>query len=82
MRRQRAATLASHLFADDNKKYLSTDLLGDEPVKPGFLAPQVALVSVRAFERVYETCCDSEERALKAEPRPNGGLATCLRRAV
>ncbi len=70
------------VFADDNKKYLSTDLLGDEPVKPGFLAPQVALVSVRAFERVYETCCDAEDGALEAEPRPNGGLATCVRRAV
>ena len=27
------------VFADDNKKYLSTDLMRREPAKEGFLAP-------------------------------------------
>ena len=40
------------VFPDDNKKYLSTDLLRDEPVRDGYLAPEVELVSYRAFRRV------------------------------
>lgn len=46
------------VFPDDNKKYLSTDLLGKEPVKDGFLSPDIRLKSVRAFKRVCHTCCD------------------------
>jgi cysteine synthase A len=49
------------VFADDNKKYLSTDLLGDEPVKKDFLSPDVKLLSFRAFKRVCFTCCNPEE---------------------
>ena len=44
------------VFADDNKKYLSTDLLRDEPVRAGFMSPEVTLVSVRALRRVCLTC--------------------------
>jgi cysteine synthase A len=44
------------VFADDNKKYLSTDLLRDEPVRPGFRAPEVTLRGVRALRRVCQTC--------------------------
>lgn len=36
------------LFPDDNKKYLSTDLLREEPVKPTFLSPFVELISYEA----------------------------------
>ena len=36
------------VFSDDNKKYLSTDLLKDEPVKDGFLSPDVELLSYSA----------------------------------
>ena len=35
------------VFSDDNKKYLSTDLLAEEPVKPGMLSPDVALRGLR-----------------------------------
>lgn len=31
------------VFCDDNKKYLSTDLMRDEPVKSGYLTPDVEL---------------------------------------
>ena len=46
------------VFADDNKKYLSTDLLKEEPVKPGFLSTEVELLHYRAIKRVCHTCCD------------------------
>ena len=49
------------VFADDNKKYLSTDLLREEPVGAGFLSPGVRLKGFRAFRRVCATCCDPEE---------------------
>ncbi len=44
------------VFADDNKKYLSTDLMRKEPVKERFLSPQVKLESFRAINRVCELC--------------------------
>jgi cysteine synthase len=46
------------IFADDNKKYLSTDLLREEPHKPNFMSPNIELLSMRAFRRVCYTCCD------------------------
>lgn len=49
------------IFADDNKKYLSTDLLRDEPVKGGFISSDVELISFRAFKRVCHTCCNPED---------------------
>ena len=49
------------VFSDDNKKYLSTALLGDEPVKPDYLSPQVALTHFHAMKRVCNTCCDMYE---------------------
>lgn len=32
------------IFSDDNKKYLSTDLFRDEPVKKGFMTPEIELL--------------------------------------
>ncbi|NQU68832.1 MAG: PLP-dependent cysteine synthase family protein [Candidatus Marinimicrobia bacterium] len=49
------------VFPDDNKKYLSTDLLRQEPIKENFMAPHIKLLSVRAFKRVCTTCCDPQE---------------------
>jgi cysteine synthase A len=46
------------VFPDDNKKYLSTDLLRDEPVKEDSLSPHITLESFKAFKRVCHTCCD------------------------
>ena len=34
------------VFSDSNKKYLTTDLMKEEPVKPGFLTPDVELAGV------------------------------------
>jgi cysteine synthase A len=44
------------LFPDGNKKYLSTDLLRDEPVRPDYLAPEVELLGFRATGRVCRMC--------------------------
>jgi cysteine synthase len=46
------------VFPDDNKKYLSTDLLKEETVKEDFLSRDVELVNFRAFKRVCQTCCE------------------------
>ena len=32
------------ILCDDNKKYLSTDLMREEPLRPGYLSPQVELL--------------------------------------
>jgi cysteine synthase A len=67
------------VFPDDNKKYLSTDLLGNEPVKNSFLSKDVELVSYRAFKRVCHTCCDPEsclESNFKREPSEFQPLCT------
>lgn len=39
------------IFCDDNKKYLSTDLLRDEPVRPDYLAPHVELLDYGSIRR-------------------------------
>ena len=39
------------IFCDDNKKYLSTDLLRTEPVKAGYYSPDIELICYEAFKR-------------------------------
>jgi cysteine synthase A len=46
------------VFADSNKKYLSTDLLRDEPEHPEYLAPHVEIEGFDSFNRVCETCLE------------------------
>jgi cysteine synthase A len=41
------ATVAT-IFCDSNKKYLSTDLLRDEPVHPGYLTPEIELLGLES----------------------------------
>ena len=47
------ATVAT-VFPDSNKKYLSTDLFGDEPVKDVYLSPDIELLSYKTFGRLSE----------------------------
>ena len=54
-------SVVTTVFPDDNKKYLSTDLLREEPVKDGYLTPEVELLSYEAFRRVCYTCFDGDE---------------------
>jgi cysteine synthase A len=44
------------VFPDDNKKYLSTDLLRDEPVKSQYVSPGIGLTNFRALDRVCKMC--------------------------
>jgi cysteine synthase len=43
------------VFCDDNKKYLSTALTQEESVKPGYLTPQIELLSVGTIGRACES---------------------------
>jgi cysteine synthase A len=44
------------VFPDDNKKYLSTALLQEEPVRKGYLTPQVELLGTGILRRVCSAC--------------------------
>jgi len=46
------------LFPDDNKKYLSTDLLRPQPQRDGHLSPAVRLLGFRSVRRTCRTCWD------------------------
>ncbi len=72
------------IFPDDNKKYLSTDLLREEPVMDHFLSPAVELLNVQAFKRVCYTCCDPEICMESAEKNSveEENLPHCPRRVL
>lgn len=53
------------VFPDSNKKYLSTDLLKEEPVKEGFLSTDVELLSFSAQKRVCKLCFTPEDAVLE-----------------
>ena len=40
------------VFCDDNKKYLSTGLLKEEPVRAGYLTPDIELLDMRVIPRM------------------------------
>ncbi len=56
------------VFPDDNKKYLSTGLLKEEPVRGGFRSPGIELLGYRSFKRVCHTCCDPADCAEAPPP--------------
>lgn len=66
------------IFTDDNKKYLSTDLMRTEPVKPEHLTPEIALKGFVALKRACMTCCDGAEceRLPLLEAERDAGLET------
>jgi cysteine synthase A len=47
------------VFSDDNKKYLSTDLVREEPVGPAYVSPDVELCGLRALQRVCAMCASA-----------------------
>ena len=49
------------VFSDSNKKYLSTDLMREEPVKVGFLEPAIELHGFTAFNRSCQVCDVAED---------------------
>lgn len=55
------------VFPDDNKKYLSTDLLREEPSKASYLSAEVELTNYHAFKRVCYTCFEDEAEFVKID---------------
>jgi cysteine synthase A len=49
------------VFPDDNKKYLSTDLLREEPALPTHHTDQVELLGFASTRRVCRTCLAADE---------------------
>jgi cysteine synthase A len=49
------------VFSDDNKKYLSTALFGDEPVRDDYVTPGVELHGFEVLRRACRTCSDRDE---------------------
>lgn len=44
------------VFSDDNKKYLSTDLMKEEPAKGNYIAPHFELLGLRTIQRSCLFC--------------------------
>jgi cysteine synthase A len=60
------------VFSDCNKKYLTTDLMREEPIQDEFLTPDIELLNVRAIKRVCTTCYDPQECSVFAEVDVDG----------
>ena len=54
-------SVVATVFPDSNKKYLSTDLLREEPAKDDYVTPEVEFTGFRAFRGEYHTCCEQFE---------------------
>ncbi|MEI6275793.1 MAG: cysteine synthase family protein [Prolixibacteraceae bacterium] len=48
-------------FSDSNKKYLSTDLMDYEPVRPEYISNDIELIEFRVIRRVCKVCLDFED---------------------
>lgn len=68
------------IFSDCNKKYLSTDLLREEPIKEGFLSTDIQLLNFLPYKRVCMTCCDSDLCTDCGAHEMNYNLPECSRR--
>ena len=55
------ATVAT-VFPDSNKKYLSTDLMHEEPIRDGYLTPAMELMGFEVYHRLCEMCPVTTER--------------------
>lgn len=44
--------IVTTVFPDDNKKYLSTDLVREEPVKDGYISPDITLYGYQTMGRI------------------------------
>jgi len=51
-------SVVATLFPDSNKKYLSTDLMAEEPEREEYLSPEIELLGVQAVGRVCTLCVD------------------------
>ena len=55
------------VFSDDNKKYLSTDLMKEEPIKNDFLSSDVELISYKARRCIH--CVAGTQQSASIEGR-------------
>jgi cysteine synthase A len=46
------------VFADCNKKYLSTDLMREEPLREDYESNHIEFTGFKVFKRVCDTCCE------------------------
>jgi len=58
------------VFPDDNKKYLSTDLLREEPVRDDYVSQQVEVTGISTFQRACQVCPDVAECEVAALGSP------------
>jgi cysteine synthase A len=54
--KRHSEAVVATVFPDSNKKYLSTDLLREEPVRDGYLSPEVVLDGYETIPRVCVLC--------------------------
>lgn len=47
-----AGTVVVTILSDSNKKYLSTDLMKDEPIKEGYVSPDTHFIDYEAIDRL------------------------------
>lgn len=69
------------VFSDDNKKYLSTDLMKKETLKKGFISRDVELQDFSVFKRTCNTCCNPDE-CIEKDYSDNGeySILSCSKR--
>lgn len=48
--------ISTTVFSDDNKKYLSTDLMKDEPMKENYISKDIELLEARSIHRICKVC--------------------------
>ena len=60
-----ADAVVTTVFSDFNKKYLSSDLMRIEPVKDGYLSPDIELADFKVYKRVCDTCCEMYDCDMK-----------------
>jgi len=65
-------SIVTTVFPDDNKKYLSTDLLRKEPQRENYRTPDIEFTGLRVFKRVCEVCCEGDDC-------PKVGTDDCVR---
>jgi cysteine synthase A len=53
------------VLSDCNKKYLSTDLMREEPMRDNYESKHVELTGFTVFKRVCDTCCDMVDCELR-----------------
>ena len=75
-------SVVATVFSDDNKKYLSTDLLRNEHVKEGFFSSDITLNSFMSYKRVCMTCCDPIMCVEYGIPKSEYNLPVCIRREL